>query len=254
MVIRIDSSNDGYIIRNGGTPDYRSSWTIAGWVYVHDDGTNFNIIDVGFTNNVPPGSQFFRAERNRFQDNLNITAGGSNDTSPNNSWEINEWHHFAGVYDDSASEFQGFIDGVEVATVTGVDSSGWRATSLQTMAIGGGFVIEGGGATPTGDGSVAYFKAWQRALNARQIRDEMLRGAMFATSNKVWELPLFGSYTDQWLEDVSGNGFDFSNISVTSDATGDTTVAPPSAYKPFRRRALVTSAAPPATARAFLIT
>ena len=115
------------------------------------------------------------------------------------SWNFNEWTHFASVFDLSTSSLKVYLNGVLVGTKSGVPAPGSAVTS--SNLIGANFPMA----------SIANLRIWNTALTPNQLTAAMVTGAYPAGTSGLKAQFQFTD-TGTVTKDSSGNGYDMTLV------------------------------------------
>lgn len=209
MAVRFDAAADR-LARTSGVIDYNASYTIMGWFMIVTDTNNYANI-FALSDNSSNNSDFLTTNSDGTTFAVGRTSGGAGSFTINagTALSLNTWYHGALVRDTGAGNLYAYLNGTLDATNSSSIAS--RAASTRT---------ECGGAT-TGNlspfnGRMYAVKAWQAALTAAEIRNEMnlIRPARFANIH-LWTPLLAGS--GERVRDYSGAGRDWTEGGTLTD-------------------------------------
>lgn len=184
----VDFPGDRQFERTANLPSSTTSFTAMAWVRSDDNSPYPVIFDFGPDDATGLSIEFF----------VSGTAGGLwNGSGYTYGGTINTgtWYHIAiSCAGTGATDLKGYIDGVEVASMTGASHS---AAIFTIGAWPGPF--------QKFDGKMAGFKLFNSVLTAAQIKQEMraLRVLTSHSNLKAW-LPWINN--SDFTHDLSGNG------------------------------------------------
>lgn len=116
-----DGSDDGIDVPHSSDLSLTGDWTVSGWVKpessLSDASTAGIMAAKSETGGGRPNYSVYFATTGEIGTNYYATDGTWQDTKSQTSWTADEWHHVAGVYDESAGTLSLYVNGVKESSI-----------------------------------------------------------------------------------------------------------------------------------------
>lgn len=212
--VRFDGTNEKYLAITSSPLDYNSAYTVCLWVYPYSGG-------IGYTSPWTIGHDATTQSVEVVQIEWTGTTwilycevhGGGNDLVYGPSVNLNAWQHLA-IRRTGASNVELYFNGSYVDNAT--TSIGARGASDHSYL---GLTAYQSDLSEYFDGRIAYAAAWQTALSADQIRQQMYMAAPVQAEDLYGWWPL-GSGLYKRSRDLSGNGHHWTESGMPTEEIG----------------------------------